>query len=220
MGAHTDYRDTFIPPWEVASEHGYLTAFFRTAGEVMRAPDAFFRQLSAEGPVLPAIGFWAGTSLPPLVLAGISANTMMERVFSLTMSAQQPVQLHIPWWVLTVVAPIVQFGMLLGGLVVVHILLRMLGEARGGWSGTYRAAGYASAPALIGLIPVLGAPVAGIWAAILQFMALVRVHRTTSRSVILAYLLPLLAALVIGVGLIAIVATLFLARPLPAAGVP
>ncbi|MCK4772684.1 MAG: hypothetical protein KAT18_07170, partial [Candidatus Latescibacteria bacterium] len=132
------------PSWERLKELGPLTAFFRTAWNVIAGPVRFFEALPARGPVIPAILFWALTTLPPMVFSGIQANSFLKEVFSMTMTAPRPGYLEIPWWVFTVAAPLLQFTCLLGGLAVVHMLLQMMGYDRGGWSGTYRAAGYAS----------------------------------------------------------------------------
>lgn len=198
----------WTPAWEQMAETGPLTAFFRTIADVVARPTSFFTQLSPEGPVGRVIGFWAATALPPLVVVGISANALIRNLITVTLSAPQPAQWRIPWWVLTVAAPLLQFLSLLFGLVVVHLVLQMLDEDRGGWSGTFRAAGYASAPAVFGLVPIVGAPVAGLWVAILQFKALRRVHRAGIGMLLLAYLLPVVVALAIGIGLALILVVL------------
>jgi hypothetical protein len=198
----------WTPAWEQMAEVGSLTAFFRTIIEVVGSPSSFFTRLSPQGPVRRVIGFWAATALPPLVVAGISANALIHDLITVTLNAPQPVQWRIPWWVLTVAAPLMQFMSLLFGLAVVHLVLQMLGEDRGGWSGTFRGAGYATAPGVFGLVPVVGAPVAGLWVAILQFMALRRVHRTGFGMLLLAYLLPVVAATIIGIGLALILVAL------------
>jgi hypothetical protein len=46
---------------------------------------------------------------------------------------------------------------------------------------------------------------AGIWTAILQFMALRRVHEAPVWAVLLAYLVPVMGVLAIGVGLVLII---------------
>ena len=197
--------DHLPPAWERPAERGPLTSFFATVIAVVSGPDRYFRELDPDGPIGPALSFWSLTTLPPLVVSGFSGNRLLNRLLSGELTASAPLDWHIPWWVLTVVAPLVQFANILLGLAVVHLVLRGLKEAHGGWSGTMRAAGYASAPAVFGLVPIAGAPIAGLWMAILQFMALRRVHGARTSVLLAAYLLPVLAALLV-VALLAVIA--------------
>ena len=194
-----------LPAWERLRELGPLTAFFRTVWDVVSRPVSFFEALPAGGPVPPAVLFWALTTLPPMVVSGMQANSFLNEVISITMTSPRPGYLQIPWWVLTVAAPLLQFVSLLTGLAVVHMLLQMMGRAGGGWRGTFRAGGYASGPAVFGFVPLVGAPLAAVWVAVLQFVALKRVHRVPAWVLLLAYMLPVLAILLIGVAVLLIV---------------
>ncbi|MFC1544079.1 YIP1 family protein [Gemmatimonadota bacterium] len=196
--------DHLPPAWERLAERGPLTAFFATIGAVLSGTDRFFRELDPDGPIGPALSFWLLTTLPPLVVSGFSGNRLLDRLLSGELTASAPLDWHIPWWVLPVVAPVVQFASILLGLAIVHLVLRGLKEAHGGWSGTLRAAGYASAPAVLGLVPIAGAPIAGLWAAILQFMALRRVHGARTSALLAAYILPVLAVVLVAVLLVVI----------------
>jgi hypothetical protein len=187
------------PPWEHIDEKGPLTAFFATVWQVLSRPDAFFRDLDPDGPVGRVFGFWLLTALPPLVVSGLSANRLIERMLSGEFTGGTALDWHLPGWVLPAAAPLVQFGGLLLGVAVIHIVLRGLGQARGGWTGTWRAAGYASAPALVGLVPVVGSMVAGLWAAVVQYMALRRVHGAPTWAVVTAYLVPFLFVMLLAI---------------------
>ena len=79
----------------------------------------------------------------------------------------------------------------------VHILLRLMGHASGGWRGSLRAGGYSSAPAVLGFVPYAGAMMGGLWIMVLQFVALKRVHRAPTGILLLAYLLPVVAVLIL-----------------------
>ncbi len=103
----------------------------------------------------------------------------------------------IPWWVFVIVAPILQFASLLADICAVHILLKMMGHDRGGWRGSFRAGGYASAPAVFGYIPYIGAMVGGLWMGVLQFVGLKRIHQVPTGILLLAYLLPVVVILIL-----------------------
>gem|GEM_PF-7117617 len=51
----------------------------------------------------------------------------------------------------------------------------------------------------------MGAPLAALWVALLQFLALKRIHRVPTGILLLAYLLPAAAILLLGVGVLLVV---------------
>ncbi len=193
------------PAWEQLREVGPITAFFKTVWSVTSRPVEFFETLPSRGPVAVVLLFWSLTTLPPMIIAGIQANAFLEETISMMMTAPRPAYMEIPWWLLTIAAPLMQFLSLLTGLAAVHMLLQMMGYASGGWSGTYRAGGYASGPAVLGFVPLVGVPIAAIWVALLQFIALRRIHKVSRGILLLAYLLPVLLILFIGVAAVLIV---------------
>lgn len=199
------------PAWERIEDEGPLTGFFGTAIDVIRAPIPFFEALSPTGPVASVIGFWLLTTLPPMVISGLSAWTFLNEMVEILVTAPEPVYLAIPWWVFVIVAPLLQFASLLADLCAVHVLLSLMGRARGGWSGTFRAGGYASAPALFGYIPYIGALAGGLWVAILQFVALRRIHDVPVGILLLAYLLPVVVILILAAA--AVVAAIAIISP-------
>ncbi len=196
------------PAWERSAEVGPLTGFFTTFTDILRAPAAFFSSLPADGPAAPALIFWALTTLPPLVVSGLEGYSFLNEMLDIVMTAPRPGVLELPWWIFGIVAPLVQFASLLSGLAAVHIILALLGRARGGWRGTFRAGGYASAPALLGFIPLIGTLIAGLGTMMLQYLALRRIHAAPAWAVLLAYLIPVIAVLLIGAGIMLIIIAL------------
>jgi len=199
-----------IPPWERTAELGPLTGFFTTVWAVLTRPSDFFGGLEAEGPWERVVGYWALTSLPPMVLAGMSAHRFVQRLPELAQVDPSAIPFHIPWWVFVVLGPALQFLSLLFGLALVHLVLRLLGGGQGGWTGSLRAAGYASSPAILGFVPVVGGLLGGLWAALLQYYGLLKVHRERAGRLLAAYVLPVL--LFLGTGsLLAVAAIRYLA---------
>lgn len=196
------------PAWERISETGPLTAFFGTIIDVVRAPILFFEALPPSGPVARVVGFWILTTLPPMFISGISAYAFLNEMLEILVTSPEPLYFTIPWWVFVIVAPLLQFASLLADLCAVHVLLKLMGHARGGWGGTFRAGGYASAPAIFGYIPYVGALVGGVWMGILQFIALKRIHQVPVWILLLAYLLPVVVILILAVATVVIVVSL------------
>ena len=203
------------PAWEQIREVGPITAFFRTVWSVITRPVVFFETLPSRGPVAVVLLFWSLTTLPPMIVSGIQANAFLEEMVTMLMTAPRPAYLVIPWWLFTIVVPLMQFLSLLSGLAAVHMMLQMMGYAAGGWSGTYRAGGYASGPAVLGFVPLVGAPIAAIWVGLLQFIALRRIHKISIGILMLAYLLPVLLVSFIGVAALLIVLSIVAPDLLP-----
>jgi hypothetical protein len=176
--------DRSSPAWERRSELGPLTGFFTTLVEVLAHPRTFFESLNPVGPPGSALIFWGLATLPPLVVSGAGTHGFIE-------------------WLFVVVLPLLQCASLLGVVLLIHVILTLLGGAKGGLRGTLRAAGYGAAPALISLVPLVGGMVAGLWVGILQYYALFWVHRCGHGRLLLAYLLPAILAVVAGLALAA-----------------
>jgi len=196
------------PAWERIGDDGPLTAFFGTILDVLRAPIRFFEELQPAGPVAAVIGFWLLTTLPPMVISGVSAYAFLQEMIEILVTAPEPMTFTIPWWAFVIVAPLLQFTSLLADLCAVHVLLKMMGHARGGWRGTFRAGGYASAPAIFGYLPYVGAMIGGLWMGILQFVALKRIHQAPTGILLLAYLLPVVAILIVAAATVVIAISL------------
>jgi hypothetical protein len=191
------------PPWEQRADLGVLTAFFTTVGRILTRPRAFFGGLSPDGPVATVLLFWVLTALPPLMVGGAGTHDFLERLPALINVDPASIPFHFPLWVFVVALPLLQLGALLSAVLLVHAMLALLGGAKGGLAGSLRAAGYASAPALVGLVPLVGGLVAGLWVGILQYFALWKVHRTDHTRLVLAYLLPAFIAIALGIALAA-----------------
>jgi hypothetical protein len=191
------------PPWEERADVGALTAFVATVGRVLIHPRAFFVRLPAKGPVAEVILFWMLTTLPPLMVSGAGTHHFLERLPDLINVDPASIPFHFPLWVFVMVLPLLQLVALLSAVLLVHLMLSLLGGAGGGLVATLRAAGYASAPALVGLLPLVGGLVAGLWVGVLQYYALWKVHRTGHTRMVLAYLLPALLAVALGIVLAA-----------------
>ncbi len=201
---HTEPAPASSPPaWERRSELGPLTAFFTTVVGVLARPRSFFEGLEPAAPAGSALVFWGLATLPPLVVSGAGTHGFIERLPALLQVDPSVITFHPPLWLFVVVLPLLQCASLFGAVLLIHVMLALLGGAKGGLRGTLRAAGYGAAPALISLVPLVGGMVAGLWVGILQYYALFWVHRCGHGRLLLAYLLPAILAVVAGLALAA-----------------
>lgn len=86
------------------------------------------------------------------------------------------------------------------GAGILHLCLMIVGAANAGFESTFRIVGYASgAAALFQVIPVVGALIGGIWAIVVEILAVKEMHDTTTGKAALAVLLPILVCCCCGV---------------------
>ena len=73
-----------------------------------------------------------------------------------------------------------------------HVMLLIVGDGQRGFGVTLRAVCYGSTPQLLGVVPICGSLIGGIWTLVLVIMAAIYGHRTDAWRVILAYFLPMI----------------------------
>jgi hypothetical protein len=88
------------------------------------------------------------------------------------------------------------FGVLIGLFVgggIIHVILMIAGGANAGFEATVRCVAFASGSvALMQIVPMLGASIAGIWTVVIEILALKELHRTTHGKTAIAVLGPIL----------------------------
>ena len=71
-----------------------------------------------------------------------------------------------------------------------HVCLLIVGDGQRGFGVSFRAVAYGNTPALLGIVPLCGGLVGGLWAMVLVIMAFKLGHGTDWWRAILAYFLP------------------------------
>lgn len=82
-----------------------------------------------------------------------------------------------------------------------HVCLLLLGDGERGFAMTFRAVCYGGTPQLLGVVPICGGFVGGIWALVLVIMAGKLGHGTDTWKAILGYFLPILLCCCLAAGL-------------------
>ncbi|MFA4028638.1 MAG: hypothetical protein GDYSWBUE_000663 [Candidatus Fervidibacterota bacterium] len=171
-----------LPPLEEPQQHGgWLAAFARTWFEACLSPVKFFD----------AVG--RGTSLFEPVLFGVIVGWLSAIATSL-MSFMGIVPLvgflRFGWlllfgWLFALV------GIMVSTLVA-HLFLIIVGGARRGLATTCRVIGYAWAPNIFSIVPVIGWLVAPIYGIVLEIIGLARAHGIEYWRSAIAVILPIL----------------------------
>lgn len=92
---------------------------------------------------------------------------------------------------------------------IVHVSLLLLGAGRGGFGATARVQSYASASALLQIIPLVGGMVAVVWSLVIQIVGLASAHGTSGGRTAAAVLLPLLLCCLASAALLGLLAAGF-----------
>lgn len=92
--------------------------------------------------------------------------------------------------VLIVTAPIFAVIAMFFTSATYHICLKLSGGAQNGFETTFRAVCYGSSAQMLGIIPIVGTVVAGVWTLILCVIGIKELHKTTYFKAILAVMLP------------------------------
>ncbi len=190
-------------PWETWRERGRLAAFIETWKQVMINPIAFFRRVPPTGNfILPLYYGIICQSIAIILIWAYQAGFHSVPVivdYMVAFGGFGPWTMTFGWptmliliMVLIVVAPVFAVIGLCFQTLVYHICLKIFGGANKGFEATWRAVCYSSSSQVLGIVPVVGSVVAGVWGLVLNVIGLKEVHKTTYARTILAVLLPLL----------------------------
>jgi hypothetical protein len=197
------------PPlaWEDRERLGVVAAFVETTRQVLTAPVAFFRRMPTGGglggPLLYAVAAgWIGIAAAAFYQAiWVSIVGPMTLPFGLERPELPSAFLWFESWA-GLVAQVVFGGIsvTIGAFVaagLLHVMLMLLGGARGSFETTFRVVCYSQATGLLLIIPVFLLPFCGlfvvIWTLALYVVGLAEAHRIGYGTALGAVLLPVLA---------------------------
>lgn len=186
-------------PWEDSSI-GRLTALYETVRVFVAEPQSGFARASAAGIGRPfsyavimawieaAVGFayvfafqtpffLAGFPALRRELAGAAIGSGMMVLIAIAVFAMLPVLVAIALFIHTCI---------------LHLMLLIVGEGRGGFETTFRVLCYSHTADIANVVPVCGGLVALVWFAVLQILGIAEAHRCSQGKAALAVVLPLL----------------------------
>ncbi len=177
-------------PWEERESYGTLNAYFATATKSLLHPTEFFSRLPKDAGYLNPILFGVMTIVLSVVFAFIWSSLLRSGgglfVFLI----------GIPFIVLGsfIVIPIAFF--VWSGIL--HLCLLLVRGANEGYQATFRVVSYSSVPSLFNAVPIVGS-IASLWSIVLTVIGLREVHKTSTGKSVVAVLIPVMVAIVLGV---------------------
>jgi len=178
-------------PWEDPQD-GYCAAFYQTAVRVLFAAPRFFAGLEPQKPLMRALAFYLIVGVIQIVAEqfwlAVFANVLAPRAESdpqfahlLTLLSRE---MSLPLFVLARTA-FISFELLIAAMLY-HIMFRIVAPATADFSLVFQVIAYASAPALLGIIPVLGSLAGFIWGIACSVVGCRYALRITWRQTLLA----------------------------------
>ncbi|WP_224248743.1 YIP1 family protein [Hyalangium gracile] len=187
-------------PWDNRKELGIFRAWFKSVGPIMLRPGMTFASTRTQGDLGGAFLF-AGIAN----FFGYFTTFLLFTIFVGVMpTPDTAVQTPVPFKAMmvgtygtfTVLAPL--FGMAMAVFIAAldHVVLRMIGKPRS-FETTVRAAAFAQAPLVLGLLPFCGLYVAPFWCLVAKVHAYKGMHRLTAgKAAAGALLVPVLGTVV------------------------
>jgi hypothetical protein len=168
----------------------FFQRLFRTIGMAFTDPTALFSNMARGDIGLPLI---YGVLLQSVVIViSLVWNMMFGGMAMLggDMHAEEFAISTTMYIVIMFLSPVlVTLGMFVS-TALYHVSLLVLGDGQRGFAVSFRAVAYGGTPNLLGVVPICGGLIGGIWGLILTIAAFKHGHRTDLWRAILAYFLP------------------------------
>lgn len=180
-------------PWEERPAIGLWQGIYQTFKAVLFSPERLFgtmtftdgiREPLAFGLLIGSVGSMFGLFWQFLALGGGLSflDLQIDNFGRLTIGF-----LFLSF--LIIIPIFVTVGMFLYSAVLQFLLLIVRG-GKNGYEATFRVVSYSQAAQALGLIPIIGGWIGGIWQLIVQVIGLRQIHETSYLRVILAFLIP------------------------------
>lgn len=189
-------------PWERLDIYGFFPGLVQTIKRVMLAPAYFFSTMPVGGGLLRPLAFYVLVGMVSVIAQYVFQVMGMQFMFGAE-DAGVPAEAYGLMGVMSagmlLIYPLLLAGGLFIGAGIQHVLLLLFRAGSQGYEATFRVAAYASAPFILGVVPLLGNVVGGVWGFVLIVIGLKYVHDTTYGRVLAAIFAPLLALVFLGI---------------------
>lgn len=184
------------PPWELPG--AFFQRWIDTAKTILLDPMNGFSNVRRQGGIGAPLTYLAVGAAPAIVVSllfqmlGIGGSMMGGD----TGAAAVGGAMLIVFLLVGIVIAFVMFFVITG---IIHLVLSLLGGARHGFEATFRTLAYSyGSTAPIGMVPICGAPIAGIWALVCAVMGLANMQETTPVKAAVAIFAPIVLCCLVG----------------------
>lgn len=175
-------------PWELRDEPRIIRRYWQTCMLGFRSPDQYFRSIRHPGDPWPAMVFglislaihWVGLMGTRLQLMALGVAGPMERpVLPLKLDDLPFVLVGLPFLLLVFALGLTVYYVAVGLLVHPLVLMMVPKEGRRNFAVTVVVGAYATYPAVISVVPVVGGLLAAFWWVYIVAKGVAHLHRTT-----------------------------------------
>jgi signal peptidase I len=163
----------------VSDERGKARDFLTTWSDITFRPRTFFSEPASGRSRWSAVRF-------ALVIA--VASTFSAVVFDILIKTKPLAEAAPVGLAMLVISPLLTFVSLYISAGLTHLFLRLIRGRHKPFAETFHCFCYAYAPALFGVIPVVGGLVGGIWGLVVVSIGMKRVHATTTGRAVFSIL--------------------------------
>lgn len=186
-------------PWEDSSV-GRFEALFRTIGMFTTRPDDAFSRLAPAGLGRPFVyalimawvelaagmAYWAAAQSPFML---IGFPELRDQLAEAAVGTGVMVAIGVGLFVLMPLFVVIGLAI---HTCILHLMLLIVGEGRGGFETTARVICYSHTADLANLVPLCGGLLSLVWFAALQIIGVARAHQCSYGKAALAVILPVL----------------------------
>ena len=192
-------------PWENRSELGIWEGIYQTFKAVLLSPEKFFQSMIFTGGIKEPLAYGLlfgsmGTMLGffwQFLIIGSSLQSIDQGL-----TGQFPMGLI--FLMIMIISPIFVILTLFLTSGIMHLMLLIVSGGKNGFEATFRVISYSQATQILGLIPLIGGMIGGFWMVIVQFIGLRAIHDISYLKLVMAFLIPVVALIVISVIVISI----------------
>jgi hypothetical protein len=184
-------------PWEDRADHGLWQGIFQTFRQVCFSPGTFFKNLTYQGGKKEPLAFGVMTGSIGKMLA-LFWQVLIPGglvIWGLSFFSTHFVGLIFPLMMLVIPLMVAVGIFFYSG--VLHLLLLMVRGGGNGFEATFRVVSYSQVVKVLGVIPLVGGLIGGIWQSIIQVIGLREIHETSYLRVIMAFLIPVVVFFVL-----------------------
>lgn len=188
------------PPVREIRPQGFWSGVYRTARAALFCPGSFFRDMPSGGRIGEALAFG-------LLFGSTGAMFGWFWQFLMLFENLRPVAeyfmgqftLGILFVGILVLVPLFVVLEILFSTCILHVTLLIVRGAGQGFGATFKVMAYSQASQILGLVPFVGGLIGWFWQLVIRIIGLKEVHQTTYTRVIIAFLLPVVAMILVAV---------------------
>jgi len=190
-------EDPYVP-WE--SGEGFISAFVKTTRDALFSSTRFFRKVGVGEGYLPALIYGLISGIIGSGGALVWQWYFFSKWFPVQGLTDYPFSIYMTLLIIFIPLTII-FHLFLGSIVM-HVCLVIVGGNKKGFQTTFRAISYAFSGILFAIIPFIGFTIGVIYFLILMIVGLRESHSISTGRTVLAFLLPLIVG--VGLGMLAV----------------